>query len=348
LGDSNVLLVGPVPPPTGGIAAHIEALARVLRTRGVAVTIADPARSRLKLLTELGKTRLAGGVIHVHVCGHNPKSYGLIAACLAAAGPRPVLATLHSGLLPAFLDDVSSTGRRTIAGILRRCAQVICVSPPVAVSVRDLGVDNISIAPAFLAEGVRPAYPPARVEALRQESAYLLAAAVAPGVEYGAEILAGGFARVAAAHPGTNLVVFGPGGADRAVARSLEERGLPDRVLAAGELAHPTALGVMSTADVFLRPTLADGDAMSVREALALDRPVIASDAAPRPPGVITFRAGDALDLARAVDDVMAGAAPARDPGDGFPHLAAVYRGVGLMPQTDLEEDTTCVASPDA
>jgi len=46
-----------------------------------------------------------------------------------------------------------------------------------------------------------------------------------------------------------------------------------------------------------LRPTLTDGDALTVREALALKKHVIASDIITRPKGTITYKIGDVLDL---------------------------------------------------
>jgi glycosyltransferase involved in cell wall biosynthesis len=45
--------------------------------------------------------------------------------------------------------------------------------------------------------------------------------------------------------------------------------------------------------DIFLRPTRSDGDANSIREALYLGVPVIASDCVERPDQVLTFRTGD-------------------------------------------------------
>jgi glycosyltransferase involved in cell wall biosynthesis len=52
-------------------------------------------------------------------------------------------------------------------------------------------------------------------------------------------------------------------------------------------------LPALAVSDVFVRPTLSDGDANSVREALYLNIPVIASDCVIRPPGTITFQVGN-------------------------------------------------------
>jgi glycosyltransferase involved in cell wall biosynthesis len=55
----------------------------------------------------------------------------------------------------------------------------------------------------------------------------------------------------------------------------------------------------MSACDVFLRPTLEDGDSISVREALSLGVPVVASRVGARPAGAILFQPG-------CVDDMLA------------------------------------------
>ena len=59
---------------------------------------------------------------------------------------------------------------------------------------------------------------------------------------------------------------------------------------------------LLKRADLFIRPTNKDGDAISIREALMLGTPVIASDACPRPDGVVTFISRDANDLAAKVE----------------------------------------------
>lgn len=56
--------------------------------------------------------------------------------------------------------------------------------------------------------------------------------------------------------------------------------------------------GVLKLCDLFVRPSSTDGDAVSVREALWLGIPTIASDAVPRPAGVVVFQNRDANDLA--------------------------------------------------
>jgi len=58
--------------------------------------------------------------------------------------------------------------------------------------------------------------------------------------------------------------------------------------------------------DVVLRPTLSDGDALTVREALFFNKAVIASDVVKRPQGTVLYKTGDALDLYKKVQELIA------------------------------------------
>ena len=62
----------------------------------------------------------------------------------------------------------------------------------------------------------------------------------------------------------------------------------------------------MSRARILLRTTLYDGDAISVREALQVGTPVIATDNAMRPPGVSLIPKSDLPALLRAIEQQLA------------------------------------------
>ena len=57
---------------------------------------------------------------------------------------------------------------------------------------------------------------------------------------------------------------------------------------------------------ILVRPTRAEGDALSVREALHARVPVVASDVVGRPAGTSTFASDDTDDLRRALLEVLA------------------------------------------
>jgi len=340
----KVALVGNYPPPFGGVSVHVATLQRALRARGVDVRVLDighgdhdgagvaPARGVLRYGAALAAAAAERRLLHVHTNGANPKSWLVaLAASRArlAAAPAPVL-TLHSGLCPAYLAGRADR-REGVRAICASFGQVIAVSVEVAAAVEGCGVpaERIAVIPAFLAAGVAPGAPPRRFAALRQARAPLFAAAIAPGPTYGVDLLLAAFAAVRAREPRAGLVVFGPG-SDRGPSATV---GLRGGVLALGEIDHAAALGVMAASDVFVRPTRGDGDAVSVREALSLGRPVVASAVGHRPPGCLLFPAGDAGALAAAMLEVtrLPPAAPVertlsvRDP---FEALLDIYRSL--------------------
>jgi glycosyltransferase involved in cell wall biosynthesis len=68
----------------------------------------------------------------------------------------------------------------------------------------------------------------------------------------------------------------------------------------------PEAMPLWAKSTIYLRPTTTDGDAISVREALSLKVPVVASDASPRPAGTLVFKRRDLADMTRLVRQVLA------------------------------------------
>jgi glycosyltransferase involved in cell wall biosynthesis len=331
----RVALVGNWPPPHGGVAVHVAALARALRARGVDAQVLDvgaagrrvpgvraargPARYAAALALAAAERRL----VHVHTNGANPKSW-LVALAGGRArlpgAPRGVL-TIHSGLCPAWL--AGSAARRRLAALA--CAgygRIVAVSPAIRAALAAAGVPagRIEVLSPFSAAVLDAPRPPGALAPFRAAHAPLFAAALAPGATYGADLLLPAFAALRARLPGAGLVVYGPGTA----------RLGGEGVLALGELPHAEALGVVSAADVFVRPTRADGDAVSVREALAAGRRVVASATGNRPPGCLLFPVGDRDGLARALAAALEAPPPPAAPRgtDPFDVLLATYRAL--------------------
>jgi glycosyltransferase involved in cell wall biosynthesis len=83
----------------------------------------------------------------------------------------------------------------------------------------------------------------------------------------------------------------------------------------------------MLECDALLRTTLYDGDSVSVREALYLGTPVIATDNGMRPAGVRLIPISNRERLTDAVSDVVAGGQPRKPMADdGQENLRAVER----------------------
>jgi glycogen(starch) synthase len=310
----RVLLVGPKPPPTGGIATHLREL-----QRAVGADWTDP-RDRADFFARLTRARLRGDLLHVHINGHNRGAWTLAAL---GAGPRSIL-TIHSGLAPDYIDR-----HRLTRAIARSYRHVVAVNPEIA---RAIGTELVI--PAWTARSLAFRLDPPGLRQLRARHEPLLACALAPGREYGAEILLDAFDAFVQKHPRAGLLLYGPG--TRELASEVARRGVRQNVALFGELPRERALAIVAACDLFVRPTLADGDAVSVREALALGKIVVASAVGNRPAEALTFPAGSAAACAEllfhAADSL--GVRPASQGEDGLATLLKVYECCGVHTHT--------------
>jgi glycogen(starch) synthase len=334
LSVSAALIVGALPPPAGGVATHCRELQRALQATGLTAEIVDPRGrgpdgrdGRPQLLAKLATARLRRDLIHVHTNGHNPGSWTL--AALGAGGHLgPSLLTLHSGLAPAFIRANPEWARR----ISNFYTRVIAVNGDIAAALVAAGVarEHVVVCAAFTPSALSFRLAPAGLAQIRRAHPLLIACMLAPGVEYGAECMLDAFALVHKRRPDAGLVIYGPGTREPRLAAAVDARGLGGSVHHLGELTRERALAVAATADVFVRPTLADGDAISVREALALGRPVVASQVGTRPAGIFGFAAGDAAACAEQIFHAVDNGLPEFTPQmDCLPSLLDLYRRMG-------------------
>ncbi|KFA88462.1 glycosyltransferase family 4 protein [Archangium violaceum] len=333
----RVLLVGDYPPPQGGVAVHVQQLHGYLRERGVETVVLDVGKGGrpapdvipVRTPTQYGK-RLAGFLregwtVHVHTSGNNPKSW-MLAATAGVRARAPRVITLHSGLLPDYL--AASVSRRAFARVaLAGYSRVVAVSEAVREALARCGVpeEKLVVYPAFCGSQVRPGRVSPELEAARARRLPLLAMAHHPSPVYGRGLMFRALRMIADEVPGVGLAVFGPGTRSEEFLRDAREHRVEELIEDMGELEHSRALALISRCDAFIRPTTHDGDAISVREALALGVPCVASDVCGRPHGTYTFQAGNAVALAERVHHALErGPAQAVSP-DAGPVLLKLY-----------------------
>ena len=97
------------------------------------------------------------------------------------------------------------------------------------------------------------------------------------------------------------LLIAGSGSLEEELRDLINKKGHSERVLMTGDVDHKIALNLTDDCDILLRTTLYDGDAISVREALFLETPVIATDNGMRPEGVYLIPVHDSLALSNRV-----------------------------------------------
>jgi glycosyltransferase involved in cell wall biosynthesis len=158
---------------------------------------------------------------------------------------------------------------------------------------------------------VDPGLPPELEEFARSHQPLLLSIS-ARYYHYGSLELIQALAGLATAFPKAGLVLIFKQGHDPAFVSEFDafvhEHRLADRILVLINV--PAVFPLMYRVEVFVRTPRADGDSISVREALTVGLPVVASATGYRPEGTLLFKPGDSADLQAKLSQVLSNTAP--------------------------------------
>jgi glycogen synthase len=298
---------------------HLATLCRELRASGVTAVVLDldprsaprpeclSIRGGGDLVRQLVRHARDGFTIHMHANGHNRKSWLIALVCgLVGRWGRRSVVTLHSGLLPTYLAQASRFERSLARAACGLFSFTVCVNREIEQALRAVGVPRgrLRVLPAFLPPSVKGGPLSPALASFAEEHSPLLSTTLFFRTEYGFDLLVEALVRLRSQYPLLGCVVMGSG--DRASAEDLlGRRGLRGAVVLAGDLDHDECVKVMARSDVFVRPTRADGDSISVREAALLGVAVVASRVGTRPDGTFLFPAGDVGALVRAVEAAL-------------------------------------------
>jgi glycogen synthase len=309
----KILLVGNYPPPFGGMSVHLQLLHRLLLRRGIDCRVlnVDPRaeinqnyifiRGYLDFIIQLilaGR----GRIIHMHASGRNPKSWLIAMACAWIGylfGCGSIL-TIHSGLAPNYIRKSRFIQRVIIRSVLVPQSLVICVNEQIRDAIIELGYSagKTFLLPAFLFDEQETAKLDEGRKKELSRFTPLLSLTVFFRPEYGVELLIQALGMLAEKFPHIGCAIMGSGAGEERLKQLAAESGVADRLIWLGDLKHSECLSIVKLSNLFVRPTLADGDSLSVREALMLGIPVVASNVGHRPASALLFKCGDAADLA--------------------------------------------------
>jgi glycosyltransferase involved in cell wall biosynthesis len=316
----RILLIGPRPPPHGGISVHVSGIHRQLTAAGVTCAVLDTSviPHRLSFAAKLASYATRGWTLHLHTNGHNRNSWLLALLCgIAGQWSGKGVLTLHSGMMPDYVLTGSAWRGKLAGFVCRLYSRVICVGPALRDAVISLGapIGRTEIAPAWLAvESPDLPSPEApldpRLFGWIERHRPLLSTTLFFRPEYGFNLLVEAIARLRRQYPALGCLVMGSGEQSVQASKRVRDAGLENDVLLLGDVDHDTCLALMRHSHVFVRTTLEDGDSISVREALAMGVPVVASRVGTRPPGAILFHPGDVEDMLSKVDLACAGGVP--------------------------------------
>jgi glycosyltransferase involved in cell wall biosynthesis len=239
-------------------------------------------------------------VIHLHIGGNLSTrllSLGLVCSTLPWA---KVVLTFHSGGYPR-----STEGQRarpfTFSGfVLRRFDRQIAVNQELVDFFRRVGcaAQGVRLIPPHavpsgtLAELTSASLPP-EVQQFFDTHSPVIVSVSGLEPEYDIPLQLEALGAIRGRHPDAGLIVIGSGSLTGELHALANSKSYREHILLAGDLPHATTLSAVARSDLSLRTTHYDGDAISVREALWLGTPVIATDNGMRPAGVRLVPVGD-------------------------------------------------------
>lgn len=345
-------IIGPWPPPVGGVSVHVSRLARLLGG-DYDVAVFDPYRREnpgkaespelpgvrvvacggalLSPLLQLSRAvrRFDPALIHIHVSGM--RRFALAGNLLLAGLPHqtPKMLTIHSGSFSSDHFQLGPLQRSAIRRVLGKFTRVIGVSERITEFGRAFGVSparSVTL-PAFLppagdAHGSGQSYASSPKEVGR--IGVLAAGYAIP--DYGFDLLVSAIASDPVLVQRVHLTICFYSTYDQAYVEKLEQllQGL-GAVSVHRDLSPDGFAAVLAGCQVFVRPTTRDGDSVALREAVHAGKQVVASDCVDRPVGVALFPSRSVSGLAGVLRQAV------EHPGVGLVEsrladIAGVYR----------------------
>ncbi len=289
----HIALIGPLPPPPGGMANQTLQLNELLLRDGHRVELVQmnapysPAwagrvpvlRAGVRLLPYLWRLwRVAGKVQLLHVMANSGWSWHLFAApaiWIARLRGCPVVVNYRGGEADVFLQRAADW----VGPSLRRSAALLVPSGYLEAVFRKHGfgstvVPNVINLERFGANADAAGSDPA--PGCGRAPSVLVARHLEPIYDNQTALRA--FALLAARYPAAQLVIAGSGPEGDMLAALAEELGIAQAVRFTGRVDNSAMAALYREADIMLNPSLVDNMPNSVLEALAGGVAVVSTD----------------------------------------------------------------------
>lgn len=312
----RVFLVTSIPPPPGGVAVHSERLCRLLTTQGYKVDAfemhtrwASPEKIPFAYHYGLGIWTLFRFIlscftghpdlIHIHLSAAR-RVFPLFPVIVFLSRFFKIILTVHSGSFTKRVSEASPREANWLGRGFRAACAVIAVSPAnrdILLNCFGVCESRIHVIPAFLNLAA-----PTNVTQVASscEKRVFLASGYATPIYYWEGLLDA----IQGLPILDELVLAFYSQYDQPYFDEVLEKARqsgPFRVTIHRDLSAEDFHRELSRASMFIRPTLTDGDSIALREALAMKKRVVASDAVARPAGCMMFRSRDVKDLRQKV-----------------------------------------------
>ena len=308
----RLTLVGPLPPPSGGMANQTRQLAQLLAAEGTDVRLVQTnapfspswvgsvpfVRAAFRLVPYLFRLwRDMRDADLAHVMANSGWAWHLFAApaiWIAWMRGAPVVVNYRGGEAEAFFERQFALVRPTLA----RAAVVVVPSGFLREVFAKRGVETVEVPNIVDLAAFHPA------ESLPAEPHILVTRNLEPIYDIATAIRA--FALVLERAPKARMTIAGSGPQRAELERLAAELGVSERVRFTGRLDNRELPALYRTASVALNPSLADNMPISLLEAMASGVPIVSTNAGGIPHLVedgetaMLVAPGDAAAMARA------------------------------------------------
>jgi len=324
--SETVTLLGPWPPPAGGVATHLTSLRGFLqrsgyRTRvlaesrhatGPAIHRMDPRRRSLpKLGLLLATIPEAGGILHCHGSLISFPALSTMTVFRTAIYARRIrwIETLHDQTLLERFPTWPIGRQRLFEESLRQAEHVLAVGSDLAEFASSIGVDSTRLTRSspLISADLELGDLPATVGEFAGSHSPLIVGVGAPTPEYDFQSFLTAFEVFHSRHRQAGLVLASTSFADDpAYSGGIESllRRLGSDVLYVTDLDRPVLLRLVSRADVVLRGPIAESFGLVRAEAALLRTPVIGTRTG-SDLFTVGYLHGDVESLLQAIVDVL-------------------------------------------
>jgi len=319
-------LIGHYPPPYGGVATLMRQMEDALTESGWGVSVFNlghgnpngenvrnfyaPNRMREVLALWWAFARSRSDIHHYLSSSH--RSFWMGATCLFLSwitGCRMVVSFV-GGSFPEFIDELSPFQRWVARRALIMASALIPCNQEMEDCLRafETGVPIKLITNSFPVCGGQESLLPEDIQSFIDGHSPIIASTGGASLRYGLDVAAKGLDLVRRAHPDVGYVLvmtrFGEPEYEPIYESLIESLGLRENVLIVRGI--PSFEALLERSDVFLRSSRIDGDSMSVREALALGVPTVASRTAFRPENVLLYEIESPKQMAERIREAFA------------------------------------------
>lgn len=307
----DLAIWGTPPPPFGGMTVHISRLLPVLRQENVSYVLYTFRKIRIHDENAIYVYSIKwfwricfGRVEDIHYVLTQRTWVRFLAVLFGIIRNRKIIIRIGGASLNKSLNKSIIT-RLMSRFVVKHAASVIAVNQKISNLAIQMGADRKKVysIPGFIPPNINGKTLNRNIEKfLRDKWPKLITTGLIVNPQsrdiYGIYKTYDIFKNILHDYPKSSLIVFTqnrPGCYSEEIKifrNKIKNEGLENTILLYS--GSDEFLKAMKCSDIFLRPTLSDGDANSIREALYLGVPVVASDCVDRPDGVRLFPTVDA------------------------------------------------------